>query len=83
MPDFETTEYYERQVRLKHPEILDEWVERVLEYPHYTEPQNGGRIRYYGFVPELGHWIRVIVEEDGTVHNRFVDGRKLRLWGRP
>ena len=82
MPEMETTGYYEREARLKHPEIQDEWVQRVLANPYYTEPQDDGRIRYYGFVFELDHWIRVIVEE-GKVHNRFVDGKKLRLWGRP
>ncbi len=78
----ETTEYYELVARQKHPEIRDKWVERVLANPYYTEPQDDGRIRYYGFVPELGHWIRVIVDQ-GKVHNRFVDGAKLKLWGIP
>ena len=82
MPEMETTEYFEREVRLKHPEVQDEWVERVLANPSHTELQDDGRIRYYGYIPELGHWIRVIVE-DGVVHNRFVDGKKLRIWGRP
>ena len=29
MADMETTDYYEREVRRNHPEILDEWVERL------------------------------------------------------
>lgn len=82
MPDLETTEYFERVVRLKHPEVQDEWIQRVLADPYYTEPQDDGRIRYYGYIPELDHYIRVIVEE-GKVHNRFVDGKKLQQWGRP
>ena len=74
MPEMETTGYYERETRLKYPEIQDEWVQRVLANPYYTEPQDDGRIRYHGFVFELDHWLRVIVEE-GKVHNRFVDGK--------
>ena len=76
----ETTEYFERNLSQKHPEVEDKWIERVLESPYYTEPQDDGRIRYYGLVPQLGHWIRVIVAE-GKVHNRFVDGQKLKLRG--
>ncbi len=81
MADIETTGYYEREVRVNHPEILDEWVERVLESPYYTEQQEDGRIRYYGYIPELRHWIRVIVS-DGRLHNRFIDHHKLKIWGR-
>ena len=82
MPEMETTGYYERVVRGNHPEIRDEWVERVLENPYHTETQSDGRIRYYGYIPELRHWIRVIVD-DGMLHNRFIDHAKLRVWGRP
>ncbi|MCY4366302.1 MAG: hypothetical protein OXE17_08780 [Chloroflexi bacterium] len=81
MADIETTGYYERAVRANHPEILDEWVERVLDSPYYTEQQEDGRIRYYGYIPELRHWIRVIVS-DGKPHNRFIDHHKLKIWGR-
>ena len=76
----ETTDYYQREVRQNHPEILDEWVQRVLDNPYYTEQQDDGRIRYYGFVPELDHWIRVIVA-DGKLHNRFIDHNKRRFGG--
>ena len=84
--DMETTGYYDREVKEKHPEIEEEWVERVLANPYYTEPQEDGRIRYYGFIPELDKWIRVIVD-DRKLHNRFIDhwsiNKKLSLWGRP
>lgn len=81
MAELETTDYYEREVRTNHPEILDEWVVRVLENPYYTEQQQDGRIRYYGYIPELGHWIRVIIA-DGKLHNRFIDHHRLKIWGR-
>ena len=78
----ETTWYYENKVRLNHPEIKDEWVERVLANPYHSEVQPDGRIRYYGYIEEVGKWLRVIVD-DGKLHNRFFDRGKLRTWGTP
>jgi hypothetical protein len=37
------------------------------------ERQPDGRMRYWGYVPELGKWLRVIVEPDGAIHNAFPD----------
>ena len=78
----ETSEYYEREAKHKHPEIRDEWVARVLANPYHTETQPDGRIRYYGYITEVDRWVRVIVE-DGVLINRFFDRGKLRRWGRP
>jgi len=78
----ETTEYYETVVRRNHPEIKDEWVERVLDNPHHTEVQPDGRIRYYGYIVEAEKWLRVIVE-DGKLLNRFFDHHALKRWGAP
>ena len=78
----ETTRYYEEEVRRKHPEIKDEWVERVLANPLRTERQPDGRIRYYGFITEEGKWLRVVVE-NGKLLNRFFDRRKLKEWETP
>ena len=78
----ETTRYYEEQARRKHPEIKDEWVERVLANPFHTERQPDGRIRYYGFIAKEGKWLRVVVA-DGKLLNRFFDRRKLKEWGTP
>ena len=76
----ETTGYYEGSSRLKHPEIKDEWVERVLANPYHTETQPDGRIRYYGYIPEEGKWLRVVME-DGKLLTRFFDRNVLRKWG--
>ena len=78
----ETTRYYEEEARRKHPEIKDEWVERVLANPLHEEMQPDGRIRYYGFIDEEGKWLRVVVE-NGKLLNRFFDRRKLKEWGTP
>ena len=78
----ETTHYYERRVRSRHPEPIDEWVDRVLANPYHSEEQSDGRVRYYGFIEEQGKWLRVVLAE-GKLHNRFFDRGKLREWGRP
>lgn len=78
----ETTRYYDTEVKLKHPDIKDEWVQRVVSNPYRTEVQADGRIRYYGYITEEQKWLRVIVE-DGKLLNRFYDHHKLREWGQP
>ena len=78
----ETTRYYDTEVRIKHPDIKDEWVERVVSNPYRTEVQADGRIRYYGYIAEEKKWLRVIVE-DGKLLTRFFDHHKLREWGPP
>ena len=42
--------------------------------PEYTEVQENGRIRYWGYVPEIGKYLRVVTLEDReTVHNAMPD----------
>jgi hypothetical protein len=44
--------------------------------PIRTEVQPNGRIRHWGYVPEMGQYLRVVTEPDGkTVHNAFFDRR--------
>ena len=78
----ETTAYYERVAKRKHPEPREEWVERVVASPRYTEAQPDGRVRYYGYIVEVDKWLRVIVD-DGKLFNRFFDHGKMKEWGRP
>jgi hypothetical protein len=48
----------------------------VLAAPFSTEQQPDGRVRYWGFVPRHGRWLRVVTLEDGqTVLNAFWDRR--------
>lgn len=69
-----TTRYFEEQVLRKRPFLKREWCERVLNNPVYLDVQPDDRIRYWGFILELGHYLRVITLEDGeTVHNAFPD----------
>ena len=55
--------YSER--RLRERGIRPEWCERILANPVRVEVQEDGRVRHWGFVEELGQWIRVVIEADG------------------
>ncbi len=84
-----TSVYYEKQALPKHPErIYDEWIERVVAQPERIAINPGnGTISYWGYIPEFGNSIRVILRErDGTLVNRFPDSkerqRRLRRYSR-
>jgi hypothetical protein len=70
-----TTRYVDEQVLRKRPYLRVEWCARVIAQPVRREPQSDGRIRYWGYVDELGgRALRVITLADGaTVHNAFPD----------
>ena len=54
--------------------IRDEWILRVTRFPDKLEIQSDGRIRKWGWIPEEGKFLRVILLEDGeTIHNAFFD----------
>ncbi len=55
-------------------EIKMEWIENVFNFPLREVVQNDGRIRRWGFVEEVGKYLRVVILEDQeTVHNAFFD----------
>ena len=70
-----TTRYFEEQVLRKRPYLQREWCTRIIARPVRRERQADGRIRYWGYVDELGgRALRVITLADGvTVHNAFPD----------
>jgi len=50
------------------------WIESVVNHPVETQIQGDGRIRKWGFIGEVGKYLRVVLLEDGeTVHNVFFD----------
>lgn len=52
---------------------------QIMKNPVKKEMQPDGRIRYWGFIPELDRFLRVVVLEDGeTIHNAFID-RNFKL----
>ena len=71
-----TTRYFEEQVLRKRPYIRREWCKMVLDNPARVEAQPDGRVRYWGYVAELGRYLRVVTLEDReTIHNAFPDRR--------
>ena len=69
-----TTRYFREQVLRKRPYLRLEWCAAVLAAPLVRETQADGRIRHWGFVPELGRYLRVVTLEDGqTILNAFPD----------
>ncbi len=50
------------------------WVERMLTGIVHKEVQPDGRHRLWGFMPEIGKYVRVVVLEDGeTLHTIYPD----------
>jgi len=69
-----TTDYFRESVMVRRPYLQFEWIQAVLNSPLRMEVQANGRVRYWGFIPELGKYLRVVTEPDGeTVHNAFPD----------
>lgn len=69
-----TTQYFEEQVLRKRPYIRREWCERVCRQPLHSEAQADGRIRHWGYIAEIGKYLRVVTLDDGeTIHNAFPD----------
>ena len=62
------------------PKILDEYVERIFHNPAYRFVQSSdNRIVLWGYVEELGRYVKVVLLEDGeTVLTAYVDGRADR-----
>lgn len=67
-----TSRYYEFSVRRRRPDIKDEWVQKAIENPEYTDIQANGRIRHYIYIEECGKFLRVIID-NGEVLNAFLD----------
>jgi len=56
--------------------LLPSGVDRQAGELDDAERQPDGRVRYWGRVPRLRRWLRVVTLEDGsTVHNAFLDRR--------
>lgn len=54
--------------------IKDDWIINTISNFLKMEIQKDGRIRKWGYVEEIGKYLRVILLEDGeTVHNAFFD----------
>jgi hypothetical protein len=75
-PPFWRTRYFENSVtaRPDRRAIDPSMILSVLKHPHRTERQATGRVRHWGWVPELNRWLRVVtLEDEETVHTVFLD----------
>lgn len=73
---WKTNPYFDKIRPGKHPEISVEQAIQAAENFLREVVQNNGRIRRWGYVEELGKYVRVVIEADGeTLHNAFIDGR--------
>jgi hypothetical protein len=75
-----TTRYFEEDILGgKRSFIKREWCEAILRDPDRSEAQGDGRIRYWGYIEEIGKYLRVVTLEDGeTVHNAMPDRNYTR-----
>jgi hypothetical protein len=57
-------------------EVKREWCERVRLDPIEVRRQGNGAFKMWGYIEEIGKYLRVIVLEDGeTLDNAFLDRR--------
>lgn len=69
-----TTRYFEEQVLRKRSYIKRHWCEDVIDRPLKKEIQTDGRIKFWGYIPEMGKYLRVVTLADGeTILNAFPD----------
>jgi len=75
MKRYGTTRYFRDEVLRKRPYIKLDWCIEIVENPVRMEVQADGKVRYWGFVSELGgRALRVVTLADGrTIHNAFPD----------
>jgi hypothetical protein len=66
------TEYFKNSVTKRRPELVD-FVEFVLQNSVFEEIEDEGRMRYYAFIPEIGTWVRLVEDIDGSIHNIMTD----------
>lgn len=71
------TDYFRNDVLEKRPYLRLDWCLTALRQPVRREVQpEGGRIRHWVWVEEIGRYLRVVTLPDGvTLHNAFPDRR--------
>jgi hypothetical protein len=72
--------YFREQVLRKRPYLRLEWCLEVIANPASKEVREDGRMRFWGYIPELApKALRVVTLEDGeTLHNAFPDSGYTR-----
>ncbi len=57
-----------------------EWVERTLVAPYRNETEDGDQV-YYGEVPEMGNWLRVVIRDNRRLVTAYLDSRLRKRFG--
>lgn len=67
-------QHFRNDVLAKRPYLTEAMCRAIIQTPARREIQSDGRVRHWGFAPEIGKWLRVVTLEDGeTLHNAFPD----------
>ena len=66
----------------RHSQVQTEWIERTITEPYHQRRDTDGRMIYFGKVPEVNKWLRVVVENDQLL-TAYFDRRLIRRWGKP
>ena len=67
-----TTSHGAESIRLR--EIKDEWIQKVLFSPNEVQRQENGFTRRWGYIEEVGRYLRVItLEDDATIETAHFD----------
>lgn len=68
MPEYAFTEYFERKVLVKLPNLRKEWCIRIIESPLHREVQpDGEQVRFWGRIDEFdGKVFRIVTPADET-----------------
>ncbi len=77
---FELTPYFERRVvndPVRRRRVLP-YVADAVNDPEETMTQPDGKVRYWRYVPELEHHIRVVTTADGALFNAHEDSAYTR-----
>ena len=69
------TQYFlHTRQRTDRAEIKIEWIAKINQNPLATQIQRDCRIRKWGYVDDVGKYLRIVLLEDGeTIHNAFFD----------
>ncbi|MBU1122228.1 MAG: hypothetical protein ABIH71_07270 [Candidatus Omnitrophota bacterium] len=80
MRQYNSTQYFEKEVLKKRPYLTKEMCIKVIEDPLKIEKQENNRFRFWSKIEELdGKVLRVVTLTDKvTIHNAFLD-RRVRL----
>ena len=64
-----------------HNDVKPEWIEDIISEPYYqeTDPRDGREL-YYGWIEEIGKWVKVVVEDDRLL-TAYINRRLTRRFG--